>query len=168
MKTGRRLSSLVAVVALLAACGGGAADDTTTTQPPATTTTPDTSTTEPDDDNGTGGLSGQCLEYSDAMTEAMEKYGEAFTGESTDFGVVADQLEALAQAAPEEIRDDFRIFAEELGAFYQAMSEFQFTPGATPTPEQMAAMQAALESVDEERLEAATTNIEAWVEENCS
>lgn len=149
---------------LLVACGG-AADDTTTTQPAATTAAPEATTTAPDD-NGTP--SAMCLQSSEAMAEAMESYGQAFTGDSTDFGLVAEQLDALAEAAPAEVRDDFQALAEELGAFYEAMADFDFTPGQTPTPEQLAAMQAAMEGVDEERLTAATESIEAWVEENCN
>lgn len=166
MKTGRKFSSLVVVLALLAACGGESADDTTTTQPQATTTAPEATTTEAG--NGNGMPSAECLQASEAMAEAMENYGQAFTGGTSDFGMVAAQLDALAEAAPEVIRDDFRIMAEELGDFYRAMEEFDFTPGATPTPEQLAALQAAMESVDEEALTAATENIESWVQENCN
>lgn len=110
-----------------------------------------------------------CLESSQAMAEAMERYGQSFggTGDTTDFETIAQQLEAAAEAAPAEIREDFEVLAEELGKFYAAMGDFEFTPGQAPTPEQLAAMQAAIESVDQDALETASTNLEAWFEDNC-
>lgn len=168
MRTGLKLLGIALVMALLAACGGGSGDETTTTQAQATTSTQDDTTTTgaggPD-----GGLSGTCLQSSQAMAEAMERYGQSFggTGDTTDFDTISEQLEAAAEVAPAEIREDFEVLATELGKFYEAMGDFEFAPGQTPTPEQMAAMQAAIESVDQDALETASTNIEAWFEANC-
>ncbi len=168
MRTANRLLGIALVMALLAACGGGSGDATTTTQAEVTTTAPDATTTT-GDDGPDGGLSGMCLESSQAMAEAMEGYGQSFggAGDPTDFDTISQQLEAAAEAAPSEIREDFEVLATELGKFYDAMDDFEFTPGQTPSPEQLAAMQAAIESVDQAALETASTNIEAWFEDNC-
>lgn len=171
MRTGFKLLGLVLVMALLAACGGGggSGDTSTTTAAPAETTTTAPNATTTTDDDGPDGLSQMCIEASQGMSEAMEAYGQSFgsTG-ATDFELISEQLDAMAEAAPSEVRADFEVLARELGKFYEAMSDFSFTPGQTPTPEQLAAMQAAVESVDQEALEAASANIEAWVEDNCS
>lgn len=155
---------------LLAACGGGSGDATTTTQPQATTTTADATTTTDGIGGPDGGLSEMCLESSEAMAEAMEGYGQSFgaPGEDADWEALADQLQAAADAAPEEIREDFQVLASELGKFYEAMGDFDFTAGQAPTPEQLAQMQAAIESVDQEALETASANLEAWFEDQCS
>ena len=164
-----RLLGVALVMALLAACGDGSGDATTTTAPQATTTAPDATTTTADDSGPDGGFSGRCAESTAAMEEAMEGYTQSFspTGGTTDFGLLKEQLEAAAEAAPAEIREDFQVLATELGKFYDVMDDFDYTPGQMPSQEQLLAMQAALESIDEEAVQTASKNLDDWFAENC-
>jgi hypothetical protein len=164
---------LLLLMALIAACGGGAdgAGDTTTTGTPDTTAAPATTAPDDDDDDDDDGgfPSGVCLEASQAMAAATSSYAQAFTGifdEATAEAIEA-QLEAMADAAPDEIRDDFEVFAREMSGFYRVMAEIGLTPGATPTADQLQALSEAADSVDQDALDEASDNITAWFEANC-
>jgi hypothetical protein len=164
------------LVALLAvSCGGeGAGEDTTTTQAAEVEST--TTTAAPEDTEGDtdlGELSGVCLEATQAMAEAAGAYStglaQAFSGTLDDetLQVAADQLQAMADAAPDEIKDDFRMIADAMAAFYATFGEIGYEPGATPTPEQAEQLAALAETFDNDAFNDASLNIEAWFEENC-
>ena len=171
------VASLVALLAV--SCGGeGAGEDTTTTQSAEAETT--TTSAAPEDTEGdtsdTGdlsGLSAVCLEATQAMAEAASSYStgltEAFSGTLDDEALqaAADQLQAMADAAPDEIKDDFKMIADAMAAFYTAFGEIGYQPGATPTPEQAEQLAALAETIDNEAFDEASQNIEAWFEENC-
>jgi type IV pilus biogenesis protein CpaD/CtpE len=174
MKVGiSRISVLGAILALVAGCATSGAGETTTTAASPDTTEAPVTTTVPDDegtgDEGVGAPNAECLEAGDAMTSAMESFGSSMTGAFTSENMeqVADQLEAMAAAAPDEIRDDFEVLARELGPFYEALGEIGLTPGAQPTPDQIAALAAASEGVDQVALQEASSNLEAWFADNC-
>jgi hypothetical protein len=168
------------VVALLVvSCGGeSGGEDTTTTQATGveTTTTP----AAPEDSEGDTGDAGSlgdfstvCLEATQAMAEAASSYStgltEAFSGTLDDEALqaAADQLQAMSDAAPDEIKDDFRMIADALAAFYTAFGEIGYQPGATPTPEQAEQLAALAEAFDNDAFDEASQNIEAWFEGNC-
>ena len=165
---------LVAFVAV--SCGGeGGADDTTTTQSSdvADTTTTTTAPGGDDDDGSLDGFSATCLEATQGMAAAVSAYSsgmtQAFGGSLDDdsLQLAADQLEAMAEAAPDEIKDDFAVIATELGAFYTALVEIGYEPGATPDADQLAELSALAESINTEAFEEASDNINAWFEANC-
>lgn len=168
MKSGFKVTLVTALVCMVAACGGGSAEVTTTTTRPdtTTTTTPETTPTSPAED-ASATPSAMCLQSTQAMAAALASHGQAITGGSTDFEQATEQLHAMADAAPPEISGDFHVMAEELGKLYRIWNDINFTPGQTPTPEQIAALEAAMEAVDEDRLDEAADNIEAWLQEHC-
>jgi hypothetical protein len=185
-QTRARISLLSAAVLLtLAACGGGgdgetavttAATETTAGETP-TTGAPDTDPTEAVDDGGNddgpSGLSGTCIEATQAMAAAMSSYSTGVAGamggtlDSEELQQVADQLEAMAGAAPAEIQDDLQVIAEELGAFYTALADTGYTGEGTPTPDQIAQLEALSDAIDQEAFDTASANVEAWFEANC-
>jgi hypothetical protein len=73
----------------------------------------------------------------------------------------------MADAAPDEIKDDLEVIANELEAFYTALGEAGYEPGVAPTPEQIAQLSALAEVVDQEVFDEASDNINAWFEANC-
>jgi hypothetical protein len=184
---GRMTLLSLAVGLTLAACGGGgdgeATETTATAETTATVETPTTEapaapdTTEAADDSGgdggSSGLSGTCLEATQAMAAAMSSYSTGVAGamggtlDSEELQQVADQLEAMAGAAPAEIQDDLEVIAEELGAFYTALAETGYTGTGTPTPDQIAQLEALSEAIDQEAFDTASANVEAWFEANC-
>jgi hypothetical protein len=107
------------------------------------------------------------------MAEAASSYStglaEAFSGTLDDESLqaAADQLQAMADAAPDEIKDDFKMIADAMAAFYSAFGEIGYEPGAAPTPEQAAQLAALAETFDNDAFNDASLNIEAWFEANC-
>lgn len=176
----RKYVIIAAVASLVGACGGSSSEDTTTTQSvapttEATTTTVVATTSEPDSEGGDlGALSGVCLSATEDMSEAMAAYSEGLAGLMTgsfdpeSLEQVAGQLEAAAEAAPDEISDDFAVIADEMGSFYRALAAMDYEPGSMPTEEQAAQLAALAESMDQEALQDASENIAAWYEDNCS
>jgi hypothetical protein len=175
------------VLLTLAACGGGGDGDATETTAPTETTTaeetppteaPSPDTTQPDPgndtgDNGVSGLSTVCIEATQAMGAAMSSYSTGLAGvmggtlDGEELQQVADQLEAMADAAPAEIQGDLQVIAEEIGAFYTALAETGYTGTGTPTPDQIAQLEGLADAIDQDRFDAAADNVNAWFESNC-
>jgi hypothetical protein len=168
------------VALLVVSCGGeGEGEDTTTTQAADLETTTTTAASQEGDADETGDsgdlgdLSTVCLEATQAMAEAASSYStglaEAFSGTLDDeaLQVAADQLQAMADAAPDEIKDDFMMIADAMAAFYEAFGEMGYEPGAAPTPEQAEQLAQLAETFDNDAFNEASLNIEAWFEENC-
>ena len=59
-------------------------------------------------------------------------------GGNGDLKGYSDAMDALANAAPDEIKSDFKTFAEALKDFAGAMSDAGLKPGETPTAAQIA------------------------------
>lgn len=164
----RWLSILVLALAFVAAgCGGGdddsAASDTTTIEE---TTTDATSEETTDDETTDTDLSG-VLEDEDclALAGVGASIAQAFSG-AADSGSEAD-LDELASRVPEEIRADVEILARALAEYSEKLQEIGVEAGATPTAEQLQELQAAIASLDQQELTAASERIQAWATENC-
>ena len=173
-----RVLGVLLVALVVVSCGGEAEGDDTTTTPPDSVAETTTTTAAPggdDDDEGGSldGFSSTCLEATQGMAAAMTAYStgmaQAFGGSLDDesLQLTADQLEAMAEAAPDEIKDDLRVIAEQLGDFYTALAESGYEPGATPDADQLAELSALAESIDNDAFEEASDNIDAWFEANC-
>ncbi len=170
----------MAVALVIASCGGDAGDVDTTTTAPSDDVNVTTTTAAPEDDagddgdsGGLEGLSSTCLEATQGIAAAVRAYStgmaQAFGGSFDDesLQLTADQLEAMAEAAPDEIKDDLNVIAAQLGEFYTALVESGYEPGATPDADQIEALSALAESFDNEAFEEASDNINAWFEANC-
>ncbi len=172
-----RVLVVLLVAVALASCGGDSGADDTTIAPTddvnATTTTAAPDEATDGDSGGLAGLSSTCLEATQGMAAAVSAYStgmaQAFGGSLDDesLQLAAEQLEAMAEAAPDEIKDDLNVIAAQLGDFYTALAESGYEPGATPDADQLAALSALAESIDNAAFEAAADNINAWFEENC-
>ena len=170
---------------LVSACGGNAGEEgdasTTTVGEPDTTAveeTPDTTTAvdpdgDPGEDSGDGVLGTVCLEATQAMAAAINAYSTGMAGamggslDDESLQESAAQLQAMADAAPDEIKDDLDVIATELEGFYTALAESGYEPGVAPTPEQMAQLSALAEVIDQEAFDDASDNINEWFEANC-
>jgi uncharacterized protein YukE len=110
-----------------------------------------------------------CIEAAQAMSAAMQSYSSSFSGalDEATAAEVEDQLEQWADQAPDEIKDDFDVFAREMSAYYEALADIGLIPGATPTAEQLQALSEAADEVDQAALDEASNNIEAWFDGNC-
>lgn len=180
-----RVVLVALALVLVSACGGDAGDDgdasTTTFGEPDTTVaeeSPDTSATtdpgvDPGDSSGDGVLGTVCLEATQAMAAAINAYSTGMAGamggnlDDESLQQSAAQLQAMADAAPDEIKDDLDVIATELEGFYTALAESGYEPGSAPTPEQIAQLSALAEVIDQEAFDEASDNIDEWFEANC-
>jgi hypothetical protein len=168
----RWLAIVVAVLGLAlvgAGCGGGddeaAGDDTTivteTTDTDALETTDDTTTDDADlsailDDE-------DCL----ALASAGAAFAQAFSG-TADSEESRAALDDLASKVPDEIKDDVQTLGQALAAYAEKLKDIGLEAGATPSPEQLQALNAAIASFDQQELTAASNRIEAWTQKNCT
>lgn len=142
----RWLSILVLAIALVAAgCGGG-------------------------DDESAGSDETTIEDFNFADEDCQTLLGvdvsiaAAFSGASVNIEN-ADELEELASKVPDEIKADVETLAQALAAYSAELADIGIEAGATPTAEQL---QAAIASLDQEELTAASNRIEAWLKENCA
>jgi ABC-type glycerol-3-phosphate transport system substrate-binding protein len=171
----RRLSFLALVLSLalvVAGCGGGssesaATDETTTSE---TTTTEDAMTSETTTEEtttDTTDLSGvlgdeDCL----ALASVGATIAQAFSGASGTTGNT-DELETLADKVPDEIKADVQTLAQAFSLYAAKIKDIGIQPGSTPTADQLQQLQAAIASLDQQELTAASNRIEAWAKKNC-
>ena len=87
---------------------------------------------------------------------------------------VDDSVEALndvADAAPDEISDDFQVLAGVFAEYAQAVSDAGVDlsdPSSLQDPEALEALTSLGETFNQEEVTQARDNIEAWFEENCA
>lgn len=180
MSTRKNVVALLVLVAALAlalgsvvsGCGGSSDDaaaiETTTETTETETTEEATETEETGTDTGLGALAGEdCIELAGIgakLGQAMAALG----GQNTDVGAIADVFEELAGSAPDEIKDDLEVLAAGIAEMAKALEGVDFSSGATPSAEQLAELQNAMESIDTPALTEASTNVERWATANCS
>jgi hypothetical protein len=168
----RWLSILVLAVALVAAgCGGGddesAASTETTVEETTTsdTTTSEDTTTESTDTDLSGILGDEdCL----ALASVGATMAQAFSGASGSTDDNTEELEALADKVPDEIKADVQVLARAFATYADKLQDIGVEAGQTPSAEQLQQLQAAIASLDQEELTAASQRIEAWSQENCT
>jgi ABC-type glycerol-3-phosphate transport system substrate-binding protein len=170
----RWVTILAVALALLAAgCGGGdeesaATTDETSIEETATEdTTTEETTTSDETTTDTTDLSDvladeDCL----ALAGVGATIAAAFAGTGADTDATAE-LEELADKVPAEIKADVQTLAAAFGEYADKLQEIGVEAGATPTAEQLQQLQAAISSLNQEELTAASNRIEAWATENC-
>jgi hypothetical protein len=169
----RWLSILVLAVALVAAgCGGdddssSASDDTTIEETLTEETTTDEETTTEETTDETTDLSG-VLEDEDclALASAGSAFAQAFSGTGTSED--AEAFQELADSVPDEIKADVQVLAEAFATYSEELQDIGLEAGATPTAEQLQQLQAALASIDQTEVTAASERLGTWAEENCT
>jgi hypothetical protein len=155
MKLSKLVALLIVGAFVLGACGGG--DDDTVTPPAG--------------DGGVGGAfdAAECAQVVAAMSAAAAAVPQAMSGEAGDLSTSLDQLQAFADAAPEEIKDDLLLVYQGYGAFQTAMQEAGYDPssGEPPSADVIAAMQAASVKLQDADFVAASGRVSAWFQSNC-
>jgi hypothetical protein len=92
----------------------------------------------------------------------------AASGGNASSQAVAKAYADLANAAPSEIRDDFKTLAGALKTYMDALAKAGYKPGTTPTAAQIAALSNAAKSFTDPKLQAAEQHLTTWVKKNCS
>jgi hypothetical protein len=164
----RWLSILVLALALVAAgCGGGddesSASGDTTVEETTTTTTDTSEDTTTDDGSATGDF-----DFADEDCQALLGVGATIAAAFSGTGDAnTDELQALADKVPDEIQADVETLAAAFSEYAQKLQDIGIETGATPTAEQVQELQAAIASLDQDELTAASQRIEAWAQQNC-
>ncbi len=161
---------LVALALVAAGCGGGdsesAGSDETTTEETTVSTSTET-TTESSDTTDTGDIEGvlgdeDCL----ALAGIGATIAQAFAG-AADQTASTEELAQLAAKVPDEIRADVQTLAAAFGEYAEKIKDIGISPGSTPNAEQLQQLQAAISSLDQTELTAASERLQAWATENC-
>jgi hypothetical protein len=170
----RWLSVLVLAVALVAAgCGGGddesaASTETTVEETTSsdTTSTEETTTEESTDESDLSGVLGDedCL----ALASVGATMAQAFAGSSGSTDDNTAELDALASKVPDEIKADVEVLARAFATYSAKLKDIGIATGATPSAQQLQQLQAAIASLDQQELTAASNRIEAWSKKNCT
>jgi hypothetical protein len=157
-----------------AACGGGEeAGDTgaattteTTTTETETTTTETDATTDTDTDASPSFASGECRELVDAAADLSQSLG-AGTGTSADFQDSQRVFQEFVDRAPEEIRADLQVLADAFTKYADALEGVDLQAGETPDAATLQKLQAAVASIDQAEVQAASERVDTWARENC-
>ncbi|HJX47020.1 MAG TPA: hypothetical protein VJ375_04180 [Gaiellaceae bacterium] len=158
--------SLLAVVLLVVvtACGGSAKKSASPTTTAATTTKQSTSTSKVSSSFGSTKNCSELMALGAKMAQAMQPMsGNAQTGIADE----AKALQAMAGAAPAEIRGDFETFASAFTAYAQAFEKAGLKVGKTPTAAQLVHMATAAKAFSAPKLQAAEQHLSAWAQKNC-
>jgi hypothetical protein len=165
--------ALVAVLALSgAACGGD--DDSGGEEPEGTTdaAAADDGGADGGDDGATDAAVAAGLLDEDCRFLLSGAYLNPLAalapGSETDFEGSASQLEAIADAAPDEIADAMETVAEGYAAMVEVLADVDLEdPQAFADPELQAKL-AELEDVFDEEYEAASETVSTYIQEECT
>ena len=163
------------LVALAAACGGSSKSADTTTA--AATTAATTTTASSPTTTGSSGTSAaptfastkNCRQL-EAMAVSVAKSITPGSGGKIDPKKYADLINAMANAAPSEIRGDFKTFAAAYSQFVDTLekSGYQLGSATVPTAAQLAALTTAAKKLSAPKVKQAEENLSAWGQKNCN
>ncbi len=190
----RKLVTLLVIVSFatlvfaFAGCGGGdnsASGDTTTTETTTTeetetadtetteTETTETETTETTDTETTDTTATSQSDFATAQncrefTKFGQQISQAFSGSGdANLQTVADQLDELAQSAPDEIKSDFQTLADGYQQIADALEGVDLSSGQQPDPQALAKL-SQLGTEWSTKMTTAATNISTWAQQNCT
>lgn len=170
----RRIGAMTLAVVLgvgLTACGGGDDDaeaGTTTTEAATDDTTADDSGSDGADASDL--LGGDCAAFAEAFANAGEASGSALSGDDAGLEEAAAFFSEVADQVPDEIADDFEVFANAYAEFAQAMADadIDLSNPSAADPEAMAELQTIMESFSSDEVQEASNNITAYMSEHCT
>lgn len=160
------------LVAVAAGCGGGGTKSSSSTQQQTSAATTEAATTS----SGSGSAPAfatakNCKDLAGLAAKIGTAMGAASGNPATALETEAQQLQALADAAPSEIRSDFQTFATAFSNYLHALEKAGFKPGeamtSAPTAAQVAALTKAAKSFDTAKLRKAEQHLSTWATQNC-
>ena len=168
MKLGLLSVVVLGVVVVAAGCGGGKKAASSTSTSAATTTSTRATTTESKKAAApTFASAHNCLQLAALgakVAKSLQPTGGDFAATAANEGKL---LQAMASAAPSEIRADFETFVSAFNDYARAIQKAGFKPGATPTAAQVATLEAATKSFSTAKLQKAEQHLSAWASKNC-
>lgn len=155
---------VLALAALAAGCGGGSKKPATTLESSTSNTKPSTTSAQPP----SFASAKNCQDLAGLAAKAAAAV--AASGNSANaLPAEAAQLQALAQAAPSDIKGDFQTFAAAFSGFLHAIQTSGYKLGSKtpPTAAQAAAFAKAAKLFDTPKLRQAEQHLSAWARRNC-
>jgi hypothetical protein len=134
---------------------------TTTTTTAAATTTPETTTSAATTIPASLGKLAACQ----PLVTLGESFAAAFTGSGGNPTKEAAALQQAAAKAPAAIRGDITTIASAYAKIVTA--EKGFTPGATPTADEITKLAQLSSQIQTPQIEKAEKDLEAWAATNC-
>jgi hypothetical protein len=103
------------------------------------------------------------------MAAAAQAIPAAFTGSGADLEASIEQMQAFAEAAPDEISADLQTIYAAYAEFAAILADADFDPasGQAPPPEVIAALEEASAALDAEEVQAAVARVNAYFEGGC-
>ena len=152
------------LIALAAGCGSKKSSTAATTKASA------------GQSSGSGSSSGKpsfastrnCAELASLAAKVAQSVTPSGNRTTIDLSKEADALDALAAAAPDEIKGDFHTFADAFKGFAKAYGDAKIKVGRTPSAEQVAKLTAAAKALDTAKVQAAVSHLSAWGNSHCS
>jgi hypothetical protein len=160
---------VAALVTVVAGCGGGKKGGATATR----TLVASTSITNPATPSQTSTFASakNCRDLAGLATKVASAVTATSGNPATALQSEAAALQALARAAPAEVRADFQTFATAFAGFLHTLEKAGYKPGAatSPTPDaaQARAIAKAARSFDTPKLRRAEQHLSAWAARNC-
>jgi hypothetical protein len=154
---------LVAVFAIVAGCGSSNKTATSAAiTTPRTTSASTTSAAAPSFASTTNcqQLAGVGAKFAQAMSAGTR-------GGKFDLQTAVSAYQALASAAPAQIRPDVQLMAQAFSSFAATLSKVGYVPGKVPTPAQIAGVTTAAHVFSQPKLRAAGQRLTAWAHQNC-
>ena len=127
---------------------------------------------------GEDGVGGGGADYCDQLKSAKEEIDKLDEGDLGNFEDLSDTIHDLADAAPDEIKDDWEILADGFDAILQAFEDAgidaedleAIQKGEVPQDVDMDALQEAFAELDElsgEEFQTASDNISKHAKDEC-
>jgi hypothetical protein len=91
----------------------------------------------------------------------------ATRGGKLDLQTAVSAYQALASAAPGQIRPDVQVMARAFSSFAAALSKAGYVPGKVPTGAQIAGVQTVAQVFSQPKFRAAAQRLSAWAHQNC-
>ena len=163
-----RHAVLGVLVVLVAACGSGGETATGTDESAADAP----AEAEQPAEGGVAAMAPEdCQEAAQAMADAVSAVPQALSGgaDTAQLQQQVDTLQAVADAAPEEIRADFMLVIDGLASFLRVVADSGWDPsgGQLPPPEALAELQTQAETLSTQEYRDATARVQTWFQDNC-
>jgi hypothetical protein len=159
------------LVAVAAGCGGGGSKSPSSTSTQMSETTVSRTTT-----GGSGSVPNfasakNCQDLAGLAAKAASSLQATSGNPASTLDKLAQEMQALANAAPAEIRGDFQTVAAAFTSYLGALEKAGYKPGkaltSPPSPSQIAALTKAAKSFDTPKLMQAEQHLQNWVDKNC-
>jgi hypothetical protein len=174
MRLGGTSAALVASVLIVVGCGGSSSSTVTTpstsSSTPSTAASATTALTTASTTSSTApsfASAANCAQLLGLGAKFARTISTAASGGKFDLQAELNAYQALANAAPAEVRPDLQTLEQAFTSFLTALQKAGYKQGSVPTASQILAIQGALQSFNQPKLRAAEQRLSAWGRRNC-